>query len=141
MAQRRRFWRSASGPLEIAAITENLDSVFGQRCESWYTKRLIASFHHRSSNECKFDFRTFRRCAGCFEFVNRTRLSRSPKGPCGGPQTIKAADDRQDRKTAFTPPADLSLDPDDGAVHRPPCHRRCHVFRHPAAGVVADISG
>src|SRR3977135_1847255 len=63
-----------------------------------------------------------------------------PEGPAG-PQTFKAADDRQDRTTAFAAHANLSLDPDDGAVHRPSRHRRRAVFRHLAAGVVADRSG
>jgi len=32
------------------------------------------------------------------------------------PRNDKAADDRQDRTTAFTPFADLTVDADDGAV-------------------------
>src|SRR5260370_29443391 len=64
-----------------------------------------------------------------------------PKGPGGGAQPGKAADDRQDRTTAFAAPADLPLDPDDDAVHRAARNRRCALFGHPAAGVVADRSG
>src|SRR5216683_2962687 len=92
--------------------------------------------------EPRFVIADFGRCARCFDFVNRIPVPRSPKGsPRAGPQTVKAADDRQDRTTAFAAPADLSLDPDDGTVHRPSRNRRCAVFRHSAAGVVADRSG
>src|SRR5213083_2001176 len=62
-------------------------------------------------------------------------------GRSEAPQTLKAADDRQDRTTAFATSADLSLDPDDGAFHRPPRNRDGAVFRHAAAGLVADRSG
>src|SRR5205809_7072122 len=41
----------------------------------------------------------------------------------------------------LSPHLDLSLDPDDGAVHRPPPDRCRAVFRHLAAGVVADRGG
>src|SRR5438445_8990999 len=72
--------------------------------------------------ELPFGIGDFGRCARCFDYVNRIRLPRSPMGR-PRPPTVKAADDRQDRTTAFTTPADLPLDPDDGAVHRPSRHR------------------
>src|SRR5882724_9236709 len=65
-----------------------------------------------------------------------------PDGPHQRPrQPSKATDDRQDRTTAFPTSADLPLDPDDGAVHRPSHHRPGAVFRHLAAGLVADRGG
>src|SRR5258705_4037226 len=65
-----------------------------------------------------------------------------PEGtPARGPHNLKAADDRQDRTTAFAAFAGLSLDADDGDVDRPSRNRRRAVFRHLAAGVVADRGG
>src|SRR5438876_4869796 len=64
-----------------------------------------------------------------------------PEGTPHSGLTTSKADDRQDRTTAFAASADLSLDPDDGAVHRPPPNRCRAVFRHLAAGVVADRGG
>src|SRR6266702_4838509 len=96
----------------------------------------IAGLLHRY--EPPFAIGDFGRCARGFDFVNRITLSRSPYGPSAVPPTFNAADERQDRTTAFAPLADLSLDADDGTVHRPPRHRRRAVFRYPVIGLVAD---
>src|SRR3954451_15449668 len=64
-----------------------------------------------------------------------------PERPVRVRKSPKAANDRQDRTTAFAAPADLPLDPDDGAVHRSPRDRSGLVFRHSIAGVVADSGG
>src|SRR5581483_6672018 len=56
------------------------------------------------------------------------------------PKTVKKADDRKDRTTAFTAFADLPLDADDDALHRPSRHRPRAVLRHAAARLVADRS-
>ena len=82
----------------------------------------------------------FLHCAACFDFVNRIAL-RASQGRQADPANFKSRHDRQDRTTAFPAFVDLSLDPDDGAFHHPPRHGDGAVFRHAAAGLVADRDG
>src|SRR5215207_2015578 len=91
--------------------------------------------------EPPFAIDDFVRCAGCFDSVNRINLRVARWADVGPRKLSKAADDHQDRPTAFATSADLSLDPDDGAFHRPPLNRRGAVFRHAAARMVADRGG
>ncbi len=88
--------------------------------------------------ELRFALSRFLHCTRCFDFVNRIYLRASCRAVTLTPPTPKSRHDHQDRTTAFAASADLSLDADDGAVHRPPRHRRGAVFRHLAARLVAD---
>src|SRR5205823_6706720 len=91
-----------------------------------------ANAGHIRRYELPFAIDDFVRCAGCFDSVNRIYLRRTDV-PTRGPKTLKAADYRQDRTTAYATSADLSMDPHDGAFHRPPRNRHRAVFRHAVA--------
>ena len=133
-------------PRLAAPLARVLESCFRYTSEQRPSTPSIAAHLQGSSealnpviarDECRFGFADIRRCAGCFDFVNRNHLTRSRRARVG-PQTVKKADDRKDRTTAFTAFADLSLDADDDAVHRPSRHRPRALFRHAAARLVAD---
>src|SRR5882757_5368690 len=78
---------------------------------------------------------------GMLPILKRTSTAIPQRARRRPAEIIKSIHDRQDRTSAFAASANLSLDLDDGAVHRPSHYRHRAVFRHPAAGVVADRGG
>src|SRR3982074_134751 len=77
---------------------------------------------------------------GMLPILKRTSTAIPQRARRRPAEIIKSIHDRQDRTSAFAASADLSLDLDDAAVHRPSSDRHGTLFRHAIARMVANRS-